>query len=214
MGGKALPYDAEIEYLEASAESGMVDIDTGYVPTGIDHVARFSFTFIGWPNNQAGKYGVFLWNELEIAGGRRYRVYRPAAVGSESRINFYNGSGSTESGTLYCHIAPKSDTRYDVVFDGPGKTVEINGAKYTASNSDSTQDLGGSLHIFGDLKQDSADVAVPNWRFHSLVWTKGGDVVLDLIPVRKGGEGFVYDRVSGRLMGNSGTGRFILGPDK
>lgn len=41
-----------------------------------------------------------------------------------------------------------------------------------------------------------------------------GSPVCDLIPVRKGSTGYLYDRVSGRLYGNAGTGSFILGPDK
>ena len=40
-----------------------------------------------------------------------------------------------------------------------------------------------------------------------------GDFKMDLIPVRKNGIGYMYDRVSGKLFGNSGTGQFILGQD-
>ena len=38
-------------------------------------------------------------------------------------------------------------------------------------------------------------------------------LVRDLIPVRVGNVGYMYDKVSGQLFGNSGTGNFILGPD-
>ena len=38
-------------------------------------------------------------------------------------------------------------------------------------------------------------------------------VLRDLIPVRVGKVGYMYDKVSGQLFGNSGTGEFILGPD-
>lgn len=38
-------------------------------------------------------------------------------------------------------------------------------------------------------------------------------LVRDYIPVRIGQDGYMYDRVSGELFGNSGTGSFILGPD-
>ena len=38
--------------------------------------------------------------------------------------------------------------------------------------------------------------------------------ILDLIPVRVGDVGYMYDRVSGQLFGNQGTGDFIIGPDK
>lgn len=44
-----------------------------------------------------------------------------------------------------------------------------------------------------------------NYSDHSLVG--------DLIPVRVGQVGYMYDRVRGQLFGNAGTGDFILGPD-
>ena len=36
---------------------------------------------------------------------------------------------------------------------------------------------------------------------------------MHLIPVRKNGLGYMYDKVSGTMFGNSGTGDFILGND-
>ena len=38
-------------------------------------------------------------------------------------------------------------------------------------------------------------------------------LVMDCIPVRVGQTGYMYDKVSGNLFGNRGTGDFILGPD-
>jgi len=43
---------------------------------------------------------------------------------------------------------------------------------------------------------------------------EGDTLVRDFIPVRKGTTGYMYDKVSGNLFGNSGTGDFILGNDK
>jgi hypothetical protein len=40
------------------------------------------------------------------------------------------------------------------------------------------------------------------------------NLVRDLIPVRIGNVGYMYDKVSGKLFENQGTGNFILGPDK
>ena len=41
------------------------------------------------------------------------------------------------------------------------------------------------------------------------------DVLLrDFVPVRVGTTGYMYDKVSGQLFGNAGTGDFILGNDK
>ena len=43
---------------------------------------------------------------------------------------------------------------------------------------------------------------------------KENDVLIhDLIPVRVGNTGYMYDKVSRALIGNSGTGDFIIGPD-
>lgn len=39
------------------------------------------------------------------------------------------------------------------------------------------------------------------------------ELMLDMIPVRVGNVGYMYDRISGRLFGNSGTGEFVLGSD-
>ena len=38
-------------------------------------------------------------------------------------------------------------------------------------------------------------------------------IVNDFIPVRVGNVGYMYDKISGQLFGNAGTGEFILGPD-
>ena len=38
-------------------------------------------------------------------------------------------------------------------------------------------------------------------------------LLFDGIPVRAGQVGYLYDRVSGQLFGNSGTGSFVLGND-
>ena len=39
-------------------------------------------------------------------------------------------------------------------------------------------------------------------------------LILDLIPVKKDGIGYMYDKISNQLFSNQGTGNFILGPDK
>jgi hypothetical protein len=43
---------------------------------------------------------------------------------------------------------------------------------------------------------------------------KDDNVTISLIPIRIEQEGYLFDKVSGRLFGNEGTGSFILGPDK
>ena len=50
-------------------------------------------------------------------------------------------------------------------------------------------------------------------RVFSAYIKQDGVLAQDLIPVRVGQVGYLYDKVSGQLFGNVGTGNFILGPD-
>lgn len=52
-----------------------------------------------------------------------------------------------------------------------------------------------------------------NMRLFSLQIYEDDVLVRDYIPVRIGNVGYMYDLVSKKLLGNSGTGEFILGPD-
>ena len=64
---------------------------------------------------------------------------------------------------------------------------------------------------------DNGDVnRLSKSRFYSFSATdvNSDELAVDLIPVRKGTVGYIYDRVSGQLFGNQGTGDFIIGPDK
>ena len=51
------------------------------------------------------------------------------------------------------------------------------------------------------------------YHLHSFRATDGGVVITDYVPVRVGQVGYLFDRVSGTLLGNAGTGDFVLGPD-
>lgn len=50
-------------------------------------------------------------------------------------------------------------------------------------------------------------------KLYSFKLYDAGELVRDYIPVRVGTTGYLYDKVSGKLFGNEGTGNFILGPD-
>ena len=53
-----------------------------------------------------------------------------------------------------------------------------------------------------------------NMRMFSAAFSASDGKQFDMIPVRKDGVGYMYDRVSGELFGNQGTGAFLIGPDK
>lgn len=68
-----------------------------------------------------------------------------------------------------------------------------------------------SLWLFGANGGTSEKT---NGRISSCKIYHSGAIVRDFIPVRKGTVGYLYDRVSGQLFGNAGTGAFVIGPDK
>ena len=69
-----------------------------------------------------------------------------------------------------------------------------------------------NIRLFGSA---GVNTSYSKWygRIYAVQITQGTDIKMDLIPVRVGDVGYMYDKVSGQLFGNDGTGSFILGPD-
>lgn len=70
----------------------------------------------------------------------------------------------------------------------------------------------GSLNfcIFSYLAEELAGAKM---RLYSASISLEGNLVRDMIPARAGQVGCLYDKVSGKLFANQGTGNFVLGPD-
>lgn len=67
------------------------------------------------------------------------------------------------------------------------------------------------LTIFSHTQNVSYDGS--NIRLYYFRVKINGEIAYDYIPVRSGTTGYLYDRVSKTLLGNAGTGDFILGND-
>jgi hypothetical protein len=50
-------------------------------------------------------------------------------------------------------------------------------------------------------------------KLYSFSLSENGTQIMDMIPVRVGTTGYMYDKVSKTLFGNAGTGDFVLGND-
>ena len=88
-----------------------------------------------------------------------------------------------------------------------------NGEKYnTRTFSSPFGSSSSEVYLFSGV---NASRPSSNFYCHSLMLFNNADnKIRDLIPVRVGNVGYMYDKVSRQLFGNSGTGDFILGPDK
>lgn len=187
-------YDAEIEYLQSTG--------TQYINT------RFI------PDNTCGMYiraNMVTKYSDEIAVGVRqisgdYRWWINFAGNSEKieiSWNTWNGYGSLSPNNWYEVTNNYLNSRIGT----------INGITYRTSYPTLAATFTRPAFIFG--ANNVGSFSNPFYgKISNVKLSRGTEVAMDFIPVRKGQVGFLYDKVSGKLFGNSGTGSFILGPDK
>lgn len=201
--GAPLPYDAEIEWIKTEPNGGQriltgvnLDVSDGFeVRAKVSYDSAYSEdnVFLGTSGNYA----------LYLNTGRSN--YPCARVGSIWRF------GQTISAGFHT---------YETIIKGASECyMKMDGADLQPSTIGSNS-LGnkGELGIFFNSGVGAS--------FHSqgcscgFLFMKVGEMIArDFIPVRftnENGvsEGAMYDRVSGQLFRNAGTGEFIIGPDK
>lgn len=192
MGGSAKPYDAEVEYLEST---GTQWIDTG-IAYNIDSIFSFDVD---------SEFTTSDTNEHLCTIGATKRIVFVGKYLTEYYV--YCGNGTNFKDT----IVPLS-THHIIVIIFPEALYTINGVKYPTSYY-FTDCNGMSLPLFA--RRYGFDPVNPcHAKVRHFAIYKDGINVRDLIPVRKNGIGYMYDKVSGQLFGNQGTGQFIIGPDK
>lgn len=178
------PYDHEIEYIECDGDQW---IDTGVIPSELQSLAfEMEFTPLQAENGSAMFGSYYDWQHLGFS------------------FWFYNVWRLT-IGKHYVLITSIRDVIYHVNYDGLG-LLKVNNSEY-AITPDEIQE-GGQIFIFRENHNGPTSPKVKA-RLYSMKLSN----VRDFIPVRKDGKGYLFDRVSGQLFGNSGTGEFILGPD-
>lgn len=191
------PYQ-RVEYLESS---GTQYIDTGISPPQLGD--RFLYHIeIMWQTR----------SNRQLMGAQN--------------INFWglNSSGKYESynATVYKGSTTSFDVVEFVMVKASGKTYRrfsyINQALSTTSTSSTTAFSTNNICFFGilDTTGQELDTRYPcscKIRSFKIFNDQTGDVYYDAVPVRVGQVVYMYDRVSGQLFGNAGTGDFTIGPD-
>lgn len=197
-GGKALPYDAEVEWLESNGEQYVL---TNYIPRSIDRIiARYVIYQINYNGNSifASKTGA--WNEFP-----NYWVYLKA-----QNIGYQIWAFSTYQ-DLQFEVAYGSIYVCDLNLLNKRIAVYKEGITPTYKNIRVGVESENQLPILLFPKEQKNLARTRIMKFESI---RNGEKVADIIAVRKDGVGYMFDRVSGQLFGNSGTGAFIIGPDK
>lgn len=187
-----LPYDAEIEYLESTGTQYINSEITFVYDTDIIDIST-NIAFTSNSERQLNGANGFLFWGINASG--KFEVGQTAAGNYNS--NFH-------SWELHCQKGQKVSAKID------------NTTYYGSAAVDNRQTL---YYIYlCALCSSTAPTGNPGFyakqKIKRTTITKNGVLVRDFVPVRVGNVGYMYDKVSGKLFGNAGTGNFILGPDK
>lgn len=203
-GGKRKPYDAEIEYLEST---GTQYIDLGLNST-IDKFCDFDIVFrktnvsnnVGDPGNDAPL-------SYRYANTARYGIWGRTSASDTNGV-LWVGVNNTNS------VQMPKDTEWHSVKLRNGQYIEIDGAQTPVASGTVRKNINLLLFAVVVSASGSSLFRVVSSEVASVkIWNTDGILIRDLIPVRKGNIGYMYDRVSGQLFGNQGTGEFVLGDD-
>ena len=189
-----VPYDAEIEYLEST---GTQWIDTGILPnqdTGAEISFSVSFT---------GGLGV---SGREIFGAGSNNRYFELLL-DPSKYYYYQYGASTPK----LELAVDNIDHYELWYANKNKLYNLYTGEVISSAPEQTFTITNTLFLFGLNNGSPVRLLIGRIKYCKLY--QDGVLVRDLIPVRVGQTGYMYDRVSKRLFGNQGTGSFGLGPD-
>lgn len=194
MAGKALSYDSEVEYVESN---GTQFINTHLYASPAMRVAmNINFTAIN-TNGALFRSGTNFWYGIYI-NSNYFFAY-----------TFKDNSGtflSTGKPAVANHI-------YTVDFDGPTRTLKIDNVTYPIQGSPATLTSDHELPLLARITGSGVFSPSCSAKLYNCKIFIDGSIVRDYITVRVGTVGYMYDRVSGQLFGNAGTGDFILGPD-
>lgn len=186
-----LSYD-RIEYLESDGiNSQYIQLPIG-VQEGLDIYCKFSIV-------KASYYGYIFGNQESSSN---YLIVRQSSTSGKIQVALANNSSATESllhigdiRDIHIHLWNESQT---CLLDD---TILLN--KTASYNNITNYKINIWHRTVGDYFKSKV-------RIYSFSVYLHNALVLDLVPVKDNGVGYMYDKVSRQLFGNSGTGDFII----
>ena len=193
MGGKeALPYDAKIEYLESTGTQyieipfGFGNTDEIYMTFSVD-TTQISDKYMIAPktwNNNSNRFGMGVHDSVFCVG------YGAASTPQTKLTPNTRTDGLIHQWRYKQHIFDILDLNL---------TIDVSSITFGGTTTNLKLFFGYNLNTKGKIA------------YYKQV--KNGVTVIELIPVRVGQVGYMYDKISGNLFGNDGTGDFVLGND-
>ena len=183
--GKALPYDAEVEWLESTGKQ---------------------WIYTGYTAFQCPYFSLDVQPLITNVDDRMFGAYTDGYA-----VQQYMGRWRWFEGGWTLTDIPVDITRTTNI------TRNANGWFVDGEITRKSGYLRGVLSsgLFGVNDRGVKTASKHPIRVKRLsLFDKNSSLVADFIPVRKGNIGYMFDRVSGEMLGNTGTGAFIIGPDK
>lgn len=190
---QSLPYDAEVEYLQSDGDQY---IDTGIIPDGDTGI------YIKVDNSNSQAFIVGCRNDN---GDTRWCIGRGST--------WYYGYGTNESNY---NLAISTNTTAELMLNflnskywrahgssGNGRERALSSLSFTPAYN---------IRLFGSAGI-SASYSKFAGKLYAVKISQGSNIIMDLIPVRKDGVGYMYDKISKQLFENDGTGNFTYGSD-
>lgn len=185
------PYDAEVEWLQSSG--------TQYINTGIK--PKKTFTFDCKIAMLESNYNCVFWG-CRSSGDT-------GTVGRQCYLNL----NTNQYGDGILHLFTTKITEPTNWSSGAGMTI---GTMYTYTGitcSSEMYDMTYPITLFAFNTIGTINTSVGICRIGGWVAYSNGIKVMDLIPVKNNNVGYMYDKVSGQLFGNAGSGAFTYGND-
>jgi hypothetical protein len=204
-GGSSLPYDAEIDYLQST---GTAYINTGITPL-LTYSVEMEFKWLS-PYSDVDASGT-LFGTMNGWNKNTFMVVMSYTSSSKRIYNCWGNNNVNNNNSSY--IIGLADSWHPLTFRG--RRTYIDGKDIAGATSTSGNPVG-SVYVFCANYMNTGTYGKGTTKqIRSFKMYDGSsNLVRDMIPVRVGTTGYMYDKVSETLFGNDGTGNFILGPDK
>ena len=188
---RSLPYDAEVEYIFG------------------DHVACIE---LGVGMTQSSTLTIDAAFGTDALGSRLDTLF---SNGGDGTIIRYRGANTVDS-LFGAHKGWNSVSAIDAqarhVFKVDDDGFYVDGNRSSWPNDYHGSYSSGNLVLFAYSRSSTARRSAA--LVYGLKISDNGEDIIDLVPVRVGNVGYMYDKVSGNLLGNEGDGMIGVGPDK
>lgn len=192
-----MSYDCQIEYLESSGTQHI--ITNLYGDNTVEFEAKFNITnFASYEDSNSGT--IFGARQAYNSNGVQLGTYNRGTIQYAGSLNSFRTLQSLNTDYI---VSMSSNNIY------VDNTLKMSIASY------STFRTPCPIALFALNQNNNITEHFIGKIYYIKLYNKStSELIADFIPVRVGQVGYMYDKISGELFGNNGTGNFTLGPDK